>query len=136
SSDVSYHRPFTLNRKQLSYILVYGDGDDRLVTKILWAAIASTDIKIENANTIEALKQLAPDSLLTVVFFQSGDKSFDIGLEMANSPEMVGHVMGITHDATTEDRIRILASGYDSVFNLEMVSNAEFPDVIRHKIEK
>lgn len=136
-SDVfTQNRPFTLNRKPLSYILVYGDREDWVVTKILWAAIASTEIKIENAENLEQLRAKAPESLLTVIFFKHGDESFQVGLDLANNPAMIGHVMGITAEASTDDRVTILASGYDSVFNLEMAVNPEFPAIVRHKVEK
>lgn len=135
-TDIFTQRPFVLNRKPLPYILVYGDEADRNVSKILWAAISSTEIKLENANSLDELYKRAPDSLLTVICFKPGDEAYDVGLDLANNPSMIGHVMGITASATTEDRVAILASGYDSVFNLEMAASLEFPSVIRHKVEK
>lgn len=137
SLDPEPTQRFALNRKQNAYIIVYGDTADRRVTKLVWGALGAPEIKIINIDAIQELIDQSSSSLLNIIVVTDDDDTIDAGLALALRPDLVGDIMAIIDQpAETARRIKLLESGYDAAFNLEMVDSVDFHKILSRKIDR
>ena len=137
SPDPEPMQGFALNRKQNAAIIVYGDAADRKVTKLLWGALGTPEIKIINIDTIQELIEQSLDSLLNVIVITETDDNIDAGLALALRSDLVGDIMAIIDQPSeTVRRIKLLEAGYDAAFNLEMVDSIDFHKILSRKIDR
>lgn len=134
--DPAKPRPFALNRKPQSYVLVYGDNADKEASKLVWSILAACDIKIENINNIQELKDKSLDSILTFIVIEDNFQNNEICSFLKETPDLIGAVFGLAYEADTDRRVQLMAAGFDAIFNRHMVQSPDFKTIILGKIEK
>lgn len=134
--DPAKPRPFALNRKPQAYVLVYGDSEDKEASKLIWSMLAASDIRIENINNIQELKEKSSDSILTFIVIEDDAQNTEICVFLKENPDLIGAVFGLAYEADTERRVQLMAAGFDAIFNRQMVQAADFKHIVFGKIEK
>jgi signal transduction histidine kinase len=127
---------FALNRRPEGVIVVFGDGPDRAVTKALWSAVGSGDVKVKNIDSEEDFVRETAQALLSVVVIDPAGQRQNLGPYIADRQDALGDVVAIAPDADTGRRIALLASGFDSAFNMEMVAAPDFRKIIGRKLAR
>ena len=136
STDPSKTRHFALNRKPQSYVLIYGDSEEKEASKLIWSILGSFDVRIENAHDIQSFKDLYSDSILTFVILGDREASQDLLDLIDKNNDLVNDTFCLAYDADTEQRVHLMASGFDAVFNRNMIQSTDFKTIILKKIEK
>ena len=125
-----------LNRKQQSYVLIYGDSEEKEASKLIWSILGSSDIRIENSNDIQSLMQLYSDSILTFVVVDQAAADREVIDYISKNYDLANDTFGIAYEAGTERRVHLMSQGFDAVFNRQMMQSADFKGIIFKKIEK
>lgn len=119
-----------------SYIIVFGDNLEQSVTKTLWSHLAGQDIAVVSLNDRTELEEKAPDALLVFVIL-SDEKDPRAGLaQLLGRRDIVCHVTALVRDASFEQRMAILAHGFDSIFNLDFIQDKTFRRILLNHVEK
>lgn len=130
-------QPFVLNRAPRPYIIIHGDDAERSLTKMIWSLLGAADIKIENTQEKQEIKEKSLDSFLIIIAIDGAQQEIlEYGAEIARDSNLIGDVMAVAPEADTARRVEILARGYDSVFNFDMVQHPDFKNILHQKIEK
>lgn len=136
STEPVQSKPFLLNRKPQSYVLVYGDDKEKEASKLLWSTLSASDIKIENIDNIQDLKDKISDSVLTFIVVGDDDSNVELCKMLAQEATLIGDIIGLAYEADTDRRIQLVAAGFDSIFNRHMAQSIDFKQIIIRKIEK
>ncbi len=118
-------------------IIVYGDREEQIITKGIWSLVAGQDIPILNPNTVEELAEKALEALLIlIVIHAEDDPNIELARPLALQKDVVCGIVAITDDATVRQRIKVMAQGFDSIFNTSLMENRDFRRILMNKIEK
>ena len=129
-------KPFILNRAPRSYIVIHGDDEAKTITKLVWSLVGAADVKLENSVDKQDLISKSSGALLTIIAFLDDPDILQMGIDVAKNPDLIGDIMGIARAAETSRRVEILGTGFDSVFNLEMIQQPSFKPILSRKLEK
>jgi signal transduction histidine kinase len=136
NNDSMPYTPFILNRKPLRYVLIYGDDKERTTGKMLWSILADPDVKLENIDSIQDLKDKSLDAILTFIVIGKEAQNGDLAAEISRNLDMPGDVFGITEDADTSARQTLMGKGFDWVLNRAMMDDPNFKAIILKKAER
>lgn len=118
-------------------VVIYGDSEDRAATKLVWALLGHRDLKIDNISTMPALVEKAPGAVLIMVVVATADDPQRLAVrDLAHTSNVVADTIAVMDEAPLEDRIKVLALGFDLVINRAVMSNPDFQQVLLNKIEK
>lgn len=119
------------------YVAIYGDSKDQAITKGIWSLLSGYELKLASIDTLEDLERVAPDSVLIIIRTQDvNDENVSLARKISSEPRVVADIVALTEDARAADRVRILASGFDSIFKLEFLDYPEFKQVLLNRVEK
>ena len=128
---------FTVEVKQnQDIILVLGDAADHQMGRILWSHMGGQDVKIEFSETIDAFEQRAAEAILLVVILGDNDEYVHLPLKFIEKSSVSAEIMGVSAFADTAERVRLLGLGFDTVFNLDIITSPDFRNVLMVKMEK
>jgi len=136
NTEPSKTRHFVLNRKQQSYVLIYGDSEEKEVSKLIWSALGTSDLRIENSNDIQSFTQLYSESILTFVVVDERDDDREVIDFISKNYDLANDTFGVAYQADTDRRIHLMSQGFDAVFNRNMMQNTDFKGIIFKKVEK
>lgn len=136
STDSAPYQPFVLNRNPLRYVLIYGDDSDLTYSKVIWSSLGSADVKIINTNVIQDVIATFSDVSLAFVVLGEDGENAEMGRRLAEIPNMVGEIFGLTREMSFQNRIDLMAMGFDGIFNKSMTEQPSFQAILLKKIEK
>ena len=119
------------------YIVVFKD-EDKVYSKAIWALLSAKNVQIKEAQDLNQLKSLATNAILIIVPLQTNEDSQphlpDIKQE---NPRIVCDILAFLPEQTaSEDRMAVLAEGYDGVFNQNFIDYPVFKKLITQRLDK
>lgn len=122
------------------YIIVYGDDADLSVTKIMWGALGSDNVKIKNINDIQDFIELSSSSLLNIICVDDtlspDDDPANRIVRLDTRMQIPGGIVALSRSEDIGQHVKLLAMGYDSTFSLNMAQSIDFHRIISHKVAK
>lgn len=118
------------------YVVVFGDKEQG-VTKVIWSLLSSHELQLANVSDIDELDEMASGAVLILIAIQGlDDKNTEIALKLAHNPRVVADVIAVTEDAGVDERLKILAMGFDAIFNLDFMDYPDFKTILLNRVEK
>src|SRR3989338_1936675 len=132
-----FSSPVNLRKNAVPLISIFGDGDDRALTKMIWSFIPGYDVRISNPDTREELYSEAYGSAVVFVVVKDNlDENVKIAEDLSQIKGVVADVIAITPEQDIRQRLHILSSKFDAIFNLEIFDSNEFHKIFLHKLKK
>ena len=117
--------------------MVYGDDMGNEVGKLVWSALAAADVKLVNTNDIQDVINHADDSLFNVIVLNNDPEAVaEIAARLAAHTDFIGDLAAIPSIGETDDRMRLLAMGFDLVFTRQILTQDVFKEILARKIER
>lgn len=131
------HSPVNLRKNNVPLISIYGDSDDRALTKMIWNIIPGYDVRVTNPQTLEDLQTEAYNSAVVfVVVNDCLDENIRLAEELSQQKGVVADIIAITPEPDIRHRLHILSAKFDAIYNLDILKEEEFAKIITHKIKK
>lgn len=119
------------------YVAIYGDNEKQEATKAVWSLLSSHELKLASVNSITQLEELAPDAVLIIIRTQGvNDKNNDLAQRFLRDPRVVADIVALSNEPDVEERIKILAWGFDAIFNMDFLDYPDFKNVLLNRVEK
>lgn len=129
--------PVNLRKTSVPLISIYGDDEERTLTKLIWSFIPGYDVKISNPKTREELYNDAYGSAVVFVVVQNDlDENVKIADDLSQIKGVVADIIAITPEQDIRQRLHILSAKFDAIFNLEIFDSVEFYKIFLHKLKK
>jgi signal transduction histidine kinase len=129
--------PVNLRKTSVPIISIYGDDDERSLTKLIWTFIPGYDVKISNPKTKEELYSEAYGSAVVFVVVKDDlDENVKIAEDLSQIKGVVADIIAITPEQNIRQRLHILSAKFDAIFNLEIFDSTEFYKIFLHKLKK
>lgn len=129
--------PVNLRKNAVPLISIYGDSEDRELTKLIWTFIPGYDVKISNPSTKEELYSEAYGSAVVFVVVKNDlDENVKIAEDLSQIKGVVADIVAITPEQDIRQRLHILSAKFDAIFNLEIFDSNEFHKIFLHKLKK
>lgn len=129
--------PVDLRKSSVPIISIYGDDENRTLTKLIWTFIPGYDVKISNPKTREELYSEAYGSAVVFVVVKNDlDENVKIAEDLSQIKGVVADVVAITPEQDIRQRLHILSAKFDAIYNLEIFDSAEFHKIFLHKLKK
>ena len=129
--------PVNLRKNPVPLISIYGDGEERELTKVIWSFIPGYDVKISNPKTKEELYSEAYGSAVVFVIVKDElDGNVQIAEDLSHIKGVVADIIAITSAQDIRQRLHILSAKFDVIYNLEIFDSAEFHKIFLHKLKK
>ncbi len=123
-----------MNNKQ-PYVLLYGDDDNQTVTKEVWSQLARLEQRVVKAETLEDLENLATGAVLICIVIESeDDPNTGLASHLHSDARVVADIIALTHAEDVSNRIKIMAKGFDAIFNLEFMEYPDFDRILEQKV--
>lgn len=136
-SKIQFSSPVNLRKNNVPLISIYGDSEDRTLTKLIWSYIPGYDVRVTNPQTPEELYEEAYNSAVVfVVVSDHLDKNLKISEDLSNIKGVVADIIAITPEQDIRNRLHILSSKFDAIYNLEILDSNEFRKIFLHKLKK
>lgn len=129
--------PVNLRKNSVPLISIFGDDEDRTLTKLIWSFIPGYDVKISNPKTKEELYSEAYGSAVIFVIVKNDlDQNMQIAEDLSLVKGVVADVIAITPEQDIRQRLHILSAKFDAIYNLEIFDTSEFQKIFLHKLKK
>jgi signal transduction histidine kinase len=135
--DLDLVVPIDLRKKDVPAILIYGDGEEKLLTKILWGLVAGQDIRFVTPKSEEELMLEAFQSAIIFINVHSiDDPSIEFASKLSQQQGVVTDVIAITKEPDIRNRLHIMSHEFDAIYNQEILDLPEFQRVFLQKLRK
>lgn len=129
--------PVNLRKTPVPHICIYGDNAERSFTKLIWDFIPGMDVKVVQPATIEDLYEEALQSAMVfIVVKDASNENLQIAETLSNINGIVADVIAITTEQSIRARLHMLSSHYDAIYNLDIITTADFKKIFLHKLKK
>lgn len=129
--------PVNLRKNSVPIISIYGDDEERSLTKQIWTYIPGYDVKISNPRTKEELYSEAYGSAVVFVVVKNDlDENVKIAEDLSQIKGVVADIIAITPEQDIRQRLHILSAKFDAIYNLEIFDSSEFNKIFLHKLKK
>jgi signal transduction histidine kinase len=129
--------PVNLRKNEVPIISIYGDDDDRSLTKLIWSFIPGYDVRISNPSTPEELYAEAYGSAVVFVVVKDDlDENIKIAEDLSQIKGVVADIIAITPEQDIRQRLHILSAKFDAIFNIGIFDSNEFHKIFLHKLKK
>lgn len=129
--------PISLRKNSVPLISIYGDTEDRELTKLIWSFIPGYDVQVSNPKTKEDLYSEAYGSAVVFVVVRDDlDENVQIAEDLSQIKGVVADIIAITPEQDIRQRLHILSAKFDAIFNLELFESSEFHKIFLHKLKK
>lgn len=136
-SHLSFSSPVNLRKNEVPLISIYGDDEERTLTKLIWSYIPGYDVRVSSPSTAEDLLNEAYHSAVVfVVVKDSLDANAKIAEDLSQLKGVVADVIAITPEQDIRNRLHILSAKFDAIYNLEILDSEEFRRIFLHKLKK
>lgn len=118
-------------------IVIFGDTEEKLVAKTVWALLAGQGIRLIEATDRDDLARLAPEAALILCYIdnENGPDEKDVPA-LLQREEVVADVIALTYQADVKERMDILANGYDAIFHMEFLEYPALKKVLQNRVIK
>ncbi len=128
--------PVNLRKNSVPVISIFGDDEERSLTKQIWTFIPGYDVKISNPKTKEELYSEAYGSAIVFVVVKDDlDENVQIAEDLSLIKGVVADVIAITPEQDIRHRLHILSAKFDAIFNLEIFDSVEFHKIFLNETE-
>ncbi len=118
-------------------VAVYGDDQDRTISKTLWHLMPQNRVEIKEISSIEELEGAALSAVLIFVMITSeSDPNRHLGALLINNKQVVCSTIALTREPDYVKRIEIMASGFDDIFSADHLDTPEMKTVLHNLVEK
>lgn len=129
--------PVNLRKTDVPVISIFGDGDERQLTKLIWSLIPGYDVRVSNPQTKEELYNEAYNSAVVfVVVSDHSDKNLQIAQDLGELEGVVADIIAITAEQDIRNRLHMLSAKFDAIYNLEILATDDFRKIFLHKLKK
>jgi signal transduction histidine kinase len=129
--------PVNLRKMDVPLITVYGDDEERSLTKLIWAYIPGYDVRISNPLTQSDLcKEAYGSAVVFIVVKDKLDENVKIAEILSQTKGVVADIVAITPEPDIRERLHILSSKFDAIYNLSILGTEEFKKIFLHKLKK
>lgn len=136
-SDNKFSSPVNLRKGNVPLISIYGDLGERDLTKLIWSFIPGYDVRVSNPQTVEELYSEAYNSAVVFVVVRDHlDENLKIAEDLSKIEGVVADIIAITSEPDIRNRLHILSSKFDAIYNLEILETSEFQKIFLHKLKK
>ena len=126
-----------LRKNQVPLIAIYGDDPDHKFTKLIWTLIPGHDVRLTNPDSHEELMRDAYNSALVFVMVHNpDDENLKMAEELSRAKGVVADIVAITPEQDIRARLHMLSAKFDAIYNLDIVSTADFKNIFLHKLKK
>lgn len=132
-----FFSPVNLRKNSVPIISIYGDDENRTLTKLIWTFIPGYDVQISNPKTPEELYNEAYGSAVVFVIVQNNlDENVKLAEDLSEIKGVVADIVAITPEQDIRQRLHILSAKFDAIYNLEIFDSNEFHKIFLHKLKK
>ncbi|MFA7275183.1 MAG: HAMP domain-containing sensor histidine kinase [Pseudobdellovibrionaceae bacterium] len=129
--------PVNLRKNEVPVICIYGDMEDRALTRMVWDFIPGHDVRISTPYTPEELYEDAYNSAIVFVKVDEvTSKNIEIAEKLSSINGVVADIIAITAEQDIRSRLHIHAAKYDAIYNLKILSTEDFRNIFLHKLKK
>lgn len=119
-----------------SLVAVYGDEDGVLVNA-LTRLLPPDRTGVQSIRSIEELENAAPQAVLMFIRINNAlDPNRHLGTLLSQSKKVVCAIIAVTSDLDITQRMRIMACGFDAIFNLQSFAEPDMKTILHYKLEK
>ncbi|MCB9995689.1 MAG: PAS-domain containing protein [Rhodospirillales bacterium] len=94
-------------------------------------------LQLADINTMEDLDRLADDAVLILISLQGvSDGPIDLPRYLRQNPRLVADIVALTEDITPEERSKVLAAGFTSIFNTSFMTLPDFKQILLNRVER
>jgi signal transduction histidine kinase len=116
---------------------VYADGGEQAVTKTVWSLLAGRDLKIVSLDNFMALDEQAPGmAMILIVVKGLKDPNIEVVRHLSRNTSVICNIVAITSDLKTEDRISVLASGFDAIIDIGLMDHKDLKQILVNMLDK
>lgn len=129
--------PVNLRKAAVPIISIFGDTEDRALTKLIWSYIPGYHVVVSNPETKEDLfKEAYGSAIVFVVVKDNLDENVKIAEVLSQMDGVVADIIAITPEKDVRERLHILSAKFDAIYNLEIFDTEEFKKIFMHKLKK
>lgn len=126
-----------MRKKLLPAVVVYGDGEERELAKLLFSLIPGLDVRFLMPDSRETLLQEAYHSAIVFILVNdASDDKIQLAKELTEIPGIVADIIAITPEQEIRKRLHMLTYDFDNIFNWEILNSDDFRHIFTHKLEK
>lgn len=119
------------------YVAIFGDSKDQATTKRVWTLLSSFELKLASVSTLAELENIVPDAVLILIKIQDlNDNNVELARMITENPRAVANIFALVDEADPDEKIKILAKGFDAIFHTEILDYPEFKQVLLNSVEK
>jgi len=135
--EKTFVSPVNLRKNPVPVISIFGDDENRTMTKLIWEMIPGFDVRVSNPKTAEELYSEAYNSAIVFVVVRDYlDKNMKIAEDLSNIDGVVSDIIAITSEQDIRRRLHMLSAKFDAIYNLEILGTGEFQKIFTHKLKK
>lgn len=129
--------PVNLRKTDVPIITIYGDDEERRLTKLIWTYIPGYDVRVSNPATEDDLhKEAYGSAVVFIVVKDQFDENVKIAEILSQTKGVVADIIAITPEQDIRQRLHILSAKFDSIYNLSILDSEEFKKIFLHKLKK
>lgn len=107
------------------------------MTKTVWSLLAGRDLKIVSLDNFMALDEQAPAMAMILISVKGvGDPNIEVVKHLVRNPNVVCNIVAITTDLKTDDRVHILASGFDAIIDINLMDPKDLKLILLNMLDK
>lgn len=136
-SSPKFNSPVNLRKNKVPVISIYGDDEQRSLTKLIWEAIPGFDVRLANpSNFNDLLVEASESALVFICVKDANDENVSIASKINQNQGVVADIIAITSEPDVRKRLHMLSTEYDSIYNLDIIGSSEFSRIFLHKLKK
>lgn len=129
--------PVDLKKKPIPAVTIYGDGDDKALSRLLFSLIPGLDVRFATPQTEDDLIEEAYHSAIVfLVVNDLSDENILFATRLSHMPGVVADIIAITAEPEIRRRLHMLTYNFDNIFNREIVSSSDFRAIFLHKLKR
>lgn len=119
------------------YVVIFGDDEGQSVAKQVWSFLSGNLLQMISAHTVEELEESAQNAVMIMIVTQGvNDKNNDLTMRLARNPRVTGDIVAVTDEKDVGQRVKILAKGFDAIFDVSFMEYPEFKEMLLNRIER
>lgn len=116
---------------------VYADGGEQKVTKTIWSLLAGRDLKIVSVDSYSMLDEQAADMVMIMIVIQGPkDPNIEIARHLTKNRDIICNIVAVTSDLQMEERMHILASGFDAIFDIGLMNHKDLKQIMLNMLDR
>jgi signal transduction histidine kinase len=118
-------------------IIIFGEDEEKAVSKAVWSSLAGQDIEIINPENVNELENEAKDALLILLYLQDeNDALCSLGKTLLENNAVLADLVAVTKIKDRDKHLKILLAGFDAIFDLDFTKSNDFKDILDNRIRK